>query len=261
MSPTHRTISASRARHTLYTLVFASAVCGVLLLTRMIMAHDLQFAGFMWNLILAWIPVGLALYLCRMPGGHRPLQFWTTLVLWVLFFPNAFYIVTDLIHMRKFGTHGIYQWYDLLMTTSFACGGMFLGCLSLYLMHLFIRERLGWRVGWVFASGMLGLGSFGIHLGRKLRLNSWDVVARPFKLVGDLVSLTEPQSAKEATAFSITFFFFSLAVYCFVVSVARLHEKENPENAALEKTPAGPGSASENDVQSLPTPGKSSVST
>jgi uncharacterized membrane protein len=231
MSPTHRTISASRARHTLYTLLFASAVCAVLLLTRCAIAGKLRFFGFLWNLILAWIPVGLALYLCRMPGGHRRLGFWTTLVLWVLFFPNAFYIVTDLIHMRKFGKDGIYDWYDLLMTTSFACGGMFLGCLSLYLLHLFIRERLGWRVGWVFASGMLALGSFGIYLGRspKLRLNSWDVVTRPFKVVDDLASLTQPQSAQEVTAFSVTFFLFSLAVYCFFVSVARLHEKDATE--------------------------------
>jgi uncharacterized membrane protein len=71
---------------------------------------------------------------------------------------------------------------------------------------------------------MLALGSFGIYLGRFLRLNSWDVVSRPFKLAGDISSLVKPQSSTEVIAFSITFFFFSLAAYCFVVSVARLHE-------------------------------------
>jgi uncharacterized membrane protein len=143
-----------------------------------------------------------------------------------LFFPNAFYLVTDLIHMKKFGLDGIARWFDLLMTTSFACGGIFLGCLSLYVMHLTVRKRWGWKVGWAFASGMLALGSFGIYLGRALRLNSWDVVTRPLKLVGDVSSLVEPKSMAEVTGFSVTFFFFSLAADCFVVSIARLHEAE-----------------------------------
>jgi uncharacterized membrane protein len=239
MSPTHRTISASRARHTLYTLLFATAVCAALLLMRCAFAGKIGFMGFLGNLVLAWIPLGLALYLCRMPGGHRRLGFWATLAVWVLFFPNAFYIVTDLIHITKFGRDGIYLWYDLLMTTAFACGGMFLGCLSLYLMHLFVRERLGWRAGWGFASGMLALGSFGIYLGRRLRLNSWDVFTRPSEMVDRLSTLAEPHRTREVIAFSVTFFFFSLAVYCFVVSVARLHEKDfsetTPSDAA--KTP------------------------
>jgi uncharacterized membrane protein len=133
-----------------------------------------------------------------------------------------------------FGTNGIYLWYDLLMITTFACGGMFLGCLSLYLLHLFIRERLGWRVGWVFASSVLAIGSFGIFLGRRLRLNSWDIVARPSQMVDRLTTLTEPHRAREVVAFSVTFFFFSLAVYCFVVSVARLHEKDQTDGAPGE---------------------------
>jgi uncharacterized membrane protein len=239
MSPTHRTISAKRARHTLYTLLFATAVCAVMLFVRCVMARNIDFLGFLWNLVLAWIPVGLALYLCRMPGGHRRLGFWTTLAVWMLFFPNAFYIVTDFVNIEMFGTNGIYLWYDLLMITTFACGGMFLGCLSLYLLHLFIRERLGWRVGWVFASSVLAIGSFGIFLGRRLRLNSWDLFTKPGEMVDRLFTLTEPHRTKEVIAFSVTFFFFSLAVYCFVVSVARLHEKDYSETTPSDaaKTP------------------------
>jgi uncharacterized membrane protein len=112
----------------------------------------------------------------------------------------------------------------MLMTTAFACGGVFLGCFSLYLLHLGVRQKFGWRVGWAFAGGMLALGAFGIYLGRVFRLNSWDVITRPAKLVGDLSAVLEPTSLTEIAAFSATFFFFSLAVYCFVVSIARLHE-------------------------------------
>lgn len=223
---TARLISKKRFHHTLYTLLFASLVCIGMLLVRFVCAGNLRFSGFFANLLLAWIPAALSIFLWRMHTKVGRSAFWSVVVLWILFFPNAFYIVTDLIHIKKFGADGIYRWFDLLMTTSFAAGGMFLGCLSLYLMHLFVRLRFGWRVGWLFAGGMLALGSFGIYLGRALRLNSWDVVARPLKLLGDVSSLVEPESAREVGAFSVTFFFFSLAVYSFVVSIARLHETE-----------------------------------
>lgn len=235
MTSPQRPILAHRARHTINTLLFGSAVCTGMLLTRFVCTGKFHFGGLLWNLILAWIPMGLALLIWRAPDSSRSRRgFWITLVLWFLFYPNAFYITTDLVHMKKFGSDGVFRWFDLLMTMSFAAGGMFLGCLSLYLLHLFVRERFGWRLGWAFASGMLALGSFGIYLGRVLRLNSWDVVARPFKLVGDILSLLEPHSAKEAIAFSVTFFFFSLAVYSFVVSMARLHE-EDPLPPTIEK--------------------------
>lgn len=232
ISSPHRTIPANRARHTLYTLVFATIVCVGMLLMRFACAGNLRFSGLFGNLLLAWIPMVLALLLWQMPKDGSRFRFWTTMVLWILFFPNAFYLVTDLIHMKKFGTDGIFRWFDLLMTTSFASAGMFLGCLSLYLMHLFVRQHRGWKAGWLFAGGMLALGSFGIFLGRSLRLNSWDVVTRPFKLIGDISGLIDPHNAKEVSAFSVTFFFFSLAVYSFVVSMARLHESETAESNA-----------------------------
>lgn len=227
--PIHpRIIPADRIRHTLGTLVFATVVCGGMLIVRCSVAGHLRFAWLFYNLMLAWIPLVLALFMWGLGKGGGRLVFSSAMILWILFFPNSFYIVTDLVHSNKFGTDGIFHWFDLLMTTSFAIGGMFLGCLSLYLLHLFVRRHYGWRAGWGFAGGMLALGSFGIYLGRVLRLNSWDV-ARPSKLVDKISTLAEPASAREVAAFSLTFFFFSLAVYTFVVSIARLHEQEAGE--------------------------------
>jgi uncharacterized membrane protein len=224
LSGSDRLIPASRARHILYTLAFATTVCAGMLVFRFIWAGNLRFSGLLGNLLLAWIPLILALFIRRMPGRGRRTGFWGVLFMWILFYPNAFYLVTDLIHMKKFGTDGIFKWFDMLMTTSFACGGVFLGSLALYLMHLFVRQRFGWRIGWLFAGGMLAAGSFGIYLGRFFRLNSWDVIARPLKLVGDVSSLLEPASLSEVAAFTLAFFLFSLAAYSFVVSMARLHE-------------------------------------
>jgi uncharacterized membrane protein len=226
---TTRPLSVRRLRHTLNTLIFATAVCVLLFAIRAYVAHGPRFSGFVWNLFLAWMPLGFALAIWQRVGrGLWGAGGWALAVCWLLFFPNAFYIVTDLIHVKKFGTDGVPRWYDLLMTAAFACGGMFLGCLSLYLLHLLVRQRWGWQRGWAFATAMLALGAFGIYLGRFSRLNSWDVIARPFKLLGEVSELALPKESREAAAFSLAFFLFSMAVYAFVVSVARIHELGDP---------------------------------
>lgn len=227
LSTADRPVAAERVRHTLYALVFATVVCGGMLLARFACAHEyrFRFAGLFGNLLLAWIPLILALLIRRI--SSRGLWFWFASLMWILFFPNAFYIVTDLIHLKKFGTGGIYPWYDIILTAGFACSGMFLGTLSLYVLHLGIRQRFGWRAGWLFAGSTLALGALGIYLGRFLRLNSWDVVTRPARLASKVSTVVEPTNLTEVAAFSATFFLFSLAVYSFLVSMARLHENSS----------------------------------
>ena len=207
-------------------LLFGSLVCCGMLAVRMAIGHSGRFMYLIWNLFLAWIPLILSFVIrrVRVPEGTQRGRVWWATVLWILFFPNSLYIVTDLIHMKKFGTDGLPQWFDMMVTAAFACAGLFLGCLSLYLIHLSVRERAGYRVGWVFAVVMLALGSFGIYLGRFLRLNSWDVFTQPAKILGKTATLLDKPS--EVAAFSVTFFFFSLMAYWFLVAVARMHEDE-----------------------------------
>ena len=53
--------------------------------------------------------------------------------LWLLFFPNAPYMLTDFIHLRQSPTTPL--WYDGLMISSFAWTALLLGFVSLYLMQ------------------------------------------------------------------------------------------------------------------------------
>jgi uncharacterized membrane protein len=233
-----RPLSTRRVQHTLHTLILASFVCLLMWAVRVYVGHGIRFAGFIWNLFLAWIPLGLAFAIRRrLAHGHRGVWLWVLAVAWLLFFPNAFYIVTDLIHLKKFGTDHVPPWYDLLMTMAFACGGMFLGCLSLYLLHLTARERFGWRVGWLFAGTMLALGALGVYLGRFSRLNSWDIVARPLHLLDEVTDLAVPPERHMAFAFTSAFFLFSLVVYAFVVSMTRIHEIEESAPTSASRLP------------------------
>lgn len=228
MSVPPRPISARRLQHTLATLVFASAVCVLMWGVRASVARNVHFFGFVWNLFLAWIPLWFALLLRRECGpGPLRKRAWLIALGWLLFLPNSFYIVTDLIHFEKFGREGPPKIYDVMMTFAFAAGGMFLGCLSLYLMQLSVRERRGWKIGWAFAILILALVSIGVYLGRDLRLNSWDVLM-PWKLIGRIARLAQPGKLHYALVLTAPFFLLSLAVYAFVVSMTRIHELEEP---------------------------------
>jgi uncharacterized membrane protein len=190
----------------------------------MMLGASTILSGLFFNLLLAWIPLGLSLLLRGVDWqtGRRRHFFWVAGLLWVLFYPNSFYLVSDLIHIKKFGSHGVPKWLDMMITAGFGLAGVFLGSLALYLLHLRVRERFGYRAGWAFAIVMLALGSFGIYVGRFLRWNSWEVFTRPWKLWGNVSQIVD--RSERVAAFSVTFFFFSLMAYFFVVAMARLHE-------------------------------------
>jgi uncharacterized membrane protein len=162
--------------------LLAASVLSVGTLAAQIHAtHDHRYTFLLWNLFLAWVPLvaaALAYALARRRGG--PLVVLLVAV-WLLFFPNAPYVLTDFIHLQVNGPSPL--WYDALMLSSFAWTALMLGFVSLYLVHAIIAPRAGAAVGWVLVVCVLGLASFGVYLGRFARFNSWDVVTRPHLVV------------------------------------------------------------------------------
>lgn len=221
-------LSSDKVLRIIRMLAVPSVVSIAMVLGRFAYVADLRFrfCGLLLNLLLAWIPMALAWGLWRMAPARRFL-FALLFLVWLLFFPNAFYITTDLIHDRKFGMDGIYRWYDILMTACFAVSGMFLGTFSLYFLHVLVRERWGRGAGWLFAGAVLALSSYGTYLGRVLRLNSWDVLLRPRALFQTI--LGGSGSISETVLFCGGFFLFSAIVYSFIVSAAHLHEPSRSE--------------------------------
>ena len=134
--------------------------------------------------LFGWIPFGLAILIYdRHRAGTRPLRLLPLGALWLLFLPNAPYIVTDFKHLVP--SHVVPLWVDIVVIAAPAWTGMLLGFLSLYLVQSVVRDLAGARLAWAAAVAVLGLASFGIYLGRVLRWNSWDVLANPLVL-GDL---------------------------------------------------------------------------
>ena len=204
-------------------LVLASVLSCALVVVRSYYAGTTAFAFFFWNLFLAWVPLAAALLFYGLAA--RQSRSWMLLlvvaVFWFLFFPNAPYIVTDIVHLRE--TPPVPYWYDIICVMAFAQTGLFLGYLSLYLMQEVVRAWLGRWVGWLFALAMLGLSAFGVYLGRFLRWNSWDALVRPLATLRDAARVANPWNDVQPLAFSMTFFAFSLVCYLILYSFAHLH--------------------------------------
>jgi uncharacterized membrane protein len=159
------------------SLLAASVLSIGTLLVQIHVTHDHRYEFLFWNLFLAWIPlIAAALAFTSSRRGAGPLAA-AFVVVWLLFFPNAPYLLTDFIHLH--GNSPSPLWYDGLMLSSFAWTALMLGFTSLYLIHAIITQRTGAAAGWVVAVCVLGLASFGVYLGRFARFNSWDVVTRP----------------------------------------------------------------------------------
>ena len=137
-----------------------------------------------WNLFLAWVPYWLSTALSRARGTIPKVGL---LLLWLLFFPNAPYIITDLIHLRPH--HPIPIWYDALVFFSAAWTGLLLGYCSLLRVGSALRQWWGASYARAFSVMSLLLCVFGIYLGRFLRWNSWDALLQPLALLRSISGL------------------------------------------------------------------------
>jgi uncharacterized membrane protein len=135
-----------------------------------------------WNLFLAWIPVAAALAAtgaARRGAGAAALLCG---LVWVLFFPNAPYMLTDYIHLAERGYASAPIWYDALMLSAFVWTALLLGFFSLYLMQRLWAPLFGPVGEWVAVFLAFALASFGVYLGRFVHINSWDALVRPRRI-------------------------------------------------------------------------------
>ena len=165
------------------TLLVASALCVALLEIRVHETGSSYYRFLIWNLTLAWVPFVIAVAAYARARRRIDALVWVLLVPWLLFFPNAPYLLTDFIHLDE-GPAPL--WYDALMLSAFAWTGLMLGFGSLYLVQMILRQAFGARVAWAGVLGALGLASVGVYIGRFIRFNSWDALLHPLA-VADVV--------------------------------------------------------------------------
>lgn len=200
----------------------ASLICVLLVAARIAYSDSARYGGLVWNLFLAWIPFVLAYFASALPWRKTLLYLVlpVTTFLWLIFFPNAPYILTDLQHLARESTAAP-VWYDVIMLIWFSWTGLLLGLVSLYLMHEIVHRNFGRWTGWLFVFVVSGLSSFGVYLGRFVRFNSWDILNDPKEIVVTILGLAIDPSMR-LVAFTILFAVFYLFVYLTLYSFAHL---------------------------------------
>lgn len=132
-------------------------------------------------------------------------------IVWLLFFPNSIYLITELNFSHRHEDDPIPLWFDIVQTLTLVLSGIGNAVLSLGVMQISLTVLLldpsdGGvpALSWLFAGIVIVLGAIGVYLGRYLRVNSWDV-RHPASLVRKLrTHLRERGKALEAGGFVLT---------------------------------------------------------
>lgn len=162
--------------YALLIYVLLAFIFGIIYLNGLIL-----FLG--WNLILAGVAYLIAHLFTHFRESKK--HFTVTLVLFflfVLFFPNTIYVMTDFIHLQAYQFFEIYgethvfqlmDWVVLMMITIGALLGAKLGVSSIQKMkhHLYLPLK---KYFYLSLLSLFTVSSIGIYIGRFIRLNSWE---------------------------------------------------------------------------------------
>jgi uncharacterized membrane protein len=263
--------SKKRLFELFWLLALASAGCVMFLALRVLFTGSHIYLFLVWNLFLAWIPFMISLVLLRFgnparggspamsgakgparngesgpaeagakskagnaskAGAPRKIVCLIIGFLWLLFYPNAPYILTDIVHLIRLGmyypdmneliTANALIWYDIILNAAFSIMGHLIGLFSLLFVHRVFTGVFSRKTGWLVVAGACVLSGFGIYLGRFVRLNSTDLLVYPFislrEIVGNLLYI-------KAILFSLSVGFFIFITYISVYAFYRIHER------------------------------------
>lgn len=206
--------SLTHYQRLLAALVLSNFVSVLFFLLRVTQAQNIRYWFLLWNLLLAWVPLGAVLLLRERLQQTRWFT-WQNILLsavWLGFLPNSFYIASDLIHLYETGEVSLL--FDSIMFMSFIFNGFTAGFASIYVLHMLLLKRFVARNVHAFIGIIFVLCSFAVYLGRELRWNTWDILVNPAGILFDVSErvinpLTHPES------FSITalFFVFISSIY------------------------------------------------
>lgn len=166
--------------------------CFTLSVARCFMSGSGHFLFLNWNLFLAGIPLLLSRLLMHNENITKA-KLLFLLPMWLLFFPNAPYILTDLFHLGRVSS--MPKWFDLMMILLFAWAGLFAGFKSLQDIQRMLAKFMSARKSMVVVVVLLFIAAFGVYIGRFERWNSWDLIVHPFSVISDVLEkFTDPVS-------------------------------------------------------------------
>ena len=186
------------------------------------------YALFILNTFLAYIPIELTFLINKL---KRPFGILFLTGLWLLFFPNNFYLFTDLLHLSLLSlynsqttmiTTDISVWFKLLMVILSVLPTTFLGCWSVDSVSSMLNKSVLKKISLTaIIMVILFLNTIGVYLGRFGRLNSIDSITSFKETAQNIVSQLVHLDVN-AIKLIILFYVFSLiimATYLLITSL------------------------------------------
>ncbi|MBO9554962.1 DUF1361 domain-containing protein [Cellulomonas sp.] len=145
-------------------------------------------------------------------------------LVWLLLLPNAGYLVTELNLSHRRPGDEVPEWFDLLLVLSLAMSGVLNMLTNVFLVQLAYAgvrfnavDALEGAEIRVLTVLVLVLASFGVYIGRNVRVNSWDVL-HPWSLVAKIVRhLRAGRNSRDAAGFTLVCGAFFGLMYLVVV--------------------------------------------
>ena len=195
--------------------VLASLIAIAMELLHAHLNIEVRYDFLVRNLGLAWVPL-IAAGLASAAAYQRLARWLVALpfsLVWLVFFPNTFYMLTDFQHLEWASVYLPY-WFDVMLIVWFAWTGLLLGVASLFLMHELVARITRPWLGWLFAMAATLVGGFGVYLGRFVRWSSWDILHQPFSIFQDILEVfTDPLSNQPVVIFVVFYALLFLFVY------------------------------------------------
>ena len=176
--------------------------------------------GMIWNLFLALIPLFISIIILILSEHNKKRTIIFLGIIWLLFFPNAPYMITGFIHLStiRFYTSGEFEIISWLRLIHFGLGallGILIGMVSLYQVHqTILKYQSKIKATLLMILIMLSSG-YAIYIGRLLRLNSWDVLY-PQMLIQELIGNFGIFALLSSLLFSFFILFTYVMYYYFI---------------------------------------------
>lgn len=192
----------------------------VLNLLRIILFGNTSFIYILWNIFLAFIPFLISLILLSSTTKDKIFKplFIIGFIVWLLFLPNAPYVVTDFIHLGRI--HVVPVMYDIFLLFTSAWVSLLLGLYSINHIEKIFLLRFSSKITNTIIAIIIFFTSFGIYLGRYLRFNSWDFFINHNFLISSVFKVfTESNKYENVYYYTLLFFAFIYITYLSFVKI------------------------------------------
>ncbi len=197
------------------------------------------FRFILLNAFLGYIPIEIAFHYDQI-RPKSAIFFWILVVLWLLFYPNAPYLLTDLFHLSLLKPYdpatglirfSLRMWlaYANLVVAALSCTLLGFWSMEHTIQAVIVRLKIPDTT--VVKSGLVilltTLTSVGIFIGRFLRLHSIYIILEPTKFIKPLLEMWDPRM--------LIFVFLMTLIQLIAYVCLQLFKQTTPNALELEK--------------------------